>query len=222
MKHIFRKITEIIHNTLLLLKYGGIVVCVKQLLRFIYSTETQLGFALDLQEITPSSIEARIPYDLRLATDKDMDEVLQKAETEDKQSAQKLIFRNWLYKDGYRNCYVARSVDTGELGFIQTVIHPEENRNVGGTFRSWFPELKEDEILLEGAYTFEKYRGNRLHPAVLSDILRIYKEKGYNRMIAHIDKNNSSAIKGAERVGFKVFQEVPGRKILFFTQRKFS
>jgi len=63
--------------------------------------------------------------------------------------------------------------------------------------------------------------GNRLHPAILGDILEIYRGNDFKRIITHIEKDNVAAFKGADKVGFTPFEEVPELRILFLTRRKF-
>ncbi|MEO0248904.1 MAG: hypothetical protein ABIN58_05045, partial [candidate division WOR-3 bacterium] len=78
-------------------------------------------------------------------------------------------------------------------------------------------ELKRDEFLLEGAYAFKKFRGYRLCHAVASDLMDLYRQKGFRRMITYIKKDNIASIKASEKTGFKKFEEIPVTKILFFT-----
>ncbi len=211
-----------IYFTAVLLKMGGLKVFLKQLKHQIYSRSAQVSFTLDLQENEIPQIEAKIKYSLQIASKKDMDEIMQKAKSESKDMVQKLVYRRWIYEDGYRNCYIARTADTNELCFIQFIIYPQDDKIVNGRFRSWFPRLKEDETYLEGTYTFEKFRGNRLHPSVTADQLRICKAQGFKRVVAYTEKTNEASLKGAERAGFKPIGEVPERKILFFTRRQFN
>ena len=103
---------------------------------------------------------------------------------------------------------------------IAFIIYPEDDKTTGGKFRNWFPRLKEDEALLEGGYTFEKFRGNRLHPSVITDRFRICKDKGFRRVVAYIEKGNIASLKGYERAGFTQFEEIHHLRVLFFTRRK--
>jgi RimJ/RimL family protein N-acetyltransferase len=211
-----------LYFTAVLLKIGGLKVFLKQFLHQIYSNSSQVSFTLDLQDAEIPQVEAKIKYSLQIASKQDMDEIMQKAKSESKDMAQKLVYRRWLYEDGYRNCYIARTADTNEMCFIQFIIYPQDDKIVNGRFKSWFPKLKEDEAFLEGTYTFEKFRGNRLHPSVTTDQLKICKEQGFKRVVAYTEKKNEASLKGAERAGFKPIGEVPERKILFFTKRRFN
>jgi hypothetical protein len=222
MKTKLGKIAIRIRYATLLLRLAGIMVFFKLLLQQIYSRSVQIGFTMDLQKNNVPEVVAKLKYKLQLATQKDMDEILQLAKLENKDMAQKLIYRILLWEDGYRNCYIARTADTNEICFMQFTIFAEDAKTTKGGFKSWFPELKEGEALIEGAYTFEKFRGNRIHPAVTADQLKICKEKGVQRMVAHVNKNNTASLKGTERAGYVPFEEASNFKFMFITRRGFS
>jgi L-amino acid N-acyltransferase YncA len=218
----FKIIWEELYFAAELLRMGGPVVFLKQLIHQIYSRSAQVSFILDLQKSEIPQVEAKIKYSLQIASKEDMDEALRKAKSEGEDMVQKLIYRRWIYEDGYRNCYIARTADTNEMCFMQFIIYPEDEKIVQGRFKGWFPRLKQDEVYLEGTYTFKKFRGNRLHPSITTDQLKICKEKGYKRVVALTDKKNEASLKGAMRAGFVPVGEVPELRIMFLTLRKFN
>ena len=93
---------------------------------------------------------------------------------------------------------------------------------VSRDFRSRLPRLKADEILVENAFTFEKYRGNRIMPSVMVELSEVARKNGFKRMIVYVPQDNIASLKGCERSGFKKFEEIPELKLLFFTKRKHS
>ena len=112
-----------------------------------------------------------------------MKEVFQKIKTESKESAYELIQRKMFYDSGFHNCYVARTADTNELCHINWLLSSEDNNVRSRGFRSQLPRLKEDELLVENFFTFEKYRGNRLMASVIGQSLEMARSKGFKRMI---------------------------------------
>jgi RimJ/RimL family protein N-acetyltransferase len=208
------------HSSMMLMRFGGPGVFLKQLGRQFYSKSVHIGFELNLQEVDVPRIEAKIKYSMGLASEQDMDEVLEKAKTESNKSAKELVSRWWLYADGYHNCYVARTAETNDLCFMQSVIHQADDKVVSGQFRNWFPELKEDEAILEGAYTFEKYRGNGLGASVPNRLLNMWKEKGIKRVITYIEKDNIASFKVAGKAGFVRFEQVHKLRVLFLSRQK--
>jgi len=222
IKSIGKRARRLVHYGLLLARMQGFGLFWIQLKRQIYSRFTQVGFALDLQKTGVPIIEAGIKYTLKMASQEDMDELLEQAKAETDKMAHKLIFRKMLYEDGYRNCYIARTTDTNEICSLTFTIYSWDNQEAGGSFRDWFPGMKADEALLEGVYTFEKYRGNKLHLSVLTRQIQDCKEKGINTIKVYIEKNNRIPMKVVEKVGFRPVEEVHGTRFIFRTRTRFS
>jgi RimJ/RimL family protein N-acetyltransferase len=205
----------------LLLRVGGPIPVLLQLKRQLYSRGTFLGLEKYL-ELDGIRIPCGVEYTLSLASDDDMNEILERAKHESRQSAHELVQRKWFYDAGFRNCYVARAVDTGEPCYIQWMISLADGEVLARRFAKRFPKLEEHEVLLENAYTFEKYRGKRLMPSVELRLAEVAREKGFKRMITYVLDDNVASLKGCERAGFKVFEQVPVFKLLFFGGRKHS
>ena len=208
-----------VHYAIMLAKTGGLKIFACQLKRQIYSTTTLIGLKKDL-EANSVQVPCRSEYTLRPASDEDMLEVLRKSKSESKQSAHELLQRKWFYESGFRNCYVARTADTGELCYIQWLVSPEDNHVVKRGFRSRLPRLTEDECLLENAFTFERYRGNRIMSSAVAQLCEIARKRGFKQMIAYVSRYNVASLKACEEAGFKKFENVPELKLLFFTRRK--
>jgi hypothetical protein len=61
---------------------------------------------------------------------------------------------------GIPQCYVAIDTRNGEPCFFQWLMGPEQNKAIAALFGpGWFPPLRDDEALVENAYTVERYRG---------------------------------------------------------------
>ena len=206
---------------LLLLKLAGARVFFRQLRRQLCSIVTFIGLERNL-EADNVPLPARIEYTVRLATAKDMEDIFQRAKTESKESTHELLHRWWFYESGFHNCYVARTVTTGEICYIQWILSPDDGKVVSQMFRSKFPTLKKDDILLAKAYTFEKYRGNRLMPSVAVKSPEVARNDRFKRMIAYVDQNNIASLKALERAGFRKFEEMHELRLFFYTTRKYK
>ena len=207
--------------SIVLLKVGGLECFFQQLRRQIYSRDTYIGWEADLDtDFIP--VPRRLKYTVRLATEEDMEEVLQQSKSEGKQSTYELLQRKLFYESGFRNCYGARTADAGELCYMEWVIYPEDDNTASQAYRSRFPKLKENEILLENAYTFKKYRGNWLDASVTTEVLEMVRQNGFKRVILYVQQDNIASMKSQERQGFRRFEEVPELRRFFFTRRKHS
>jgi GNAT superfamily N-acetyltransferase len=167
-------------------------------------------------------IPCEVRYSLQLASDKDMQEMIEMARAEGKESAYELIGRKLFYDSGFRDCYVARSADTNELCFIQWMISPQVCQGLYRDFGNMLPRLESTDLWMENSYTFKKYRGKKLYPAVLVDLAHIARDKGFKRILTYVREDNIASIKGCERAGFQVFGRGTEVKFLFSTRRKYQ
>ena len=204
-----------------LLRVGAVKVFLDQLRCQIYKKDVQIGFVRNLDDnYNRDQIQCPIEYKLREASREDMDEAFRRVKTESKESAQLLLNRRWLYECGCGKWFVARMADTNELCFFQCVISPADNKMLNQGFKNWYPELKEGEMIMEAAYTFEKFRGTKVARSILFDLLDIYRNQGFKRMILYIDKDFEYLLEKSESTGFTKFEEVTLTRTMFFSKRK--
>jgi RimJ/RimL family protein N-acetyltransferase len=203
----------------LLLKIGGIRAFFTQLRRQIYSRDILFGLEknLDANDVRVSS---SLPCSWQKASEKDMEELLARAKAESKESIHELIERKWFYESGFRDCYVARTADTGELCFGAWLISANDSNLVNRGFKGRLPHLEEGELLLENCYTFEKYRGNSIMPSVLVELWELARSRGFKRLITYVRQDNVASMRAFEKLELRKFEEIPELKFLFFTRRK--
>ena len=205
----------------IILFYGGPIPFLRHLKAQIYERSIFLGLEKDLGSDS-IVVPCDIPYYLAAATAEDIEELAEAAKAEGKESAYELLGRQWYYESGFRDCYLARSQETDELCFIQYMIPAANYELIDSSFRNRLPNIREDEVWLENSYTFRKYRGKRVMSSILIELASIARRKGFRRMVTYIKEDNIASIKGCERAGFKVFERVPERKLLFLTSRKYN
>jgi hypothetical protein len=198
-------------------EFGGIDYLFKEISRRIYRKENFIGLEKDL--MTPDvKVESQIPYVLKPATQKDMEEIFRKIKSESKESIFELIQREWFYETGFHNCYIARTIDNNDICYMQWMVSLTDQNAETSHFRSSFFRLREQEIQLEHAYTFEKYRGNRIMPSVMIKLFQIARSQSYKRVITYVMANNIGSLKGCYLAGFKNFEEIRRIKFPFSTQ----
>lgn len=208
-----------VYYGILLIKHGGLTIFWHRLKRQIYSKTIFWGLERNLQT-NSVHVPCRIEYSLRSASEEDMEEVLQKSKSGSQESVYELIQRKWFYESGFHDCYVARTADSNELCYIQWLVSSADDHVVSRGFRSRLPRLREDEVLIENAFTFEKYRGKRIMPSVIVELCEMARRKGFKRMLAYVAEDNIASLKGFERVGFNKFEEIREIRFLFLTKRK--
>jgi len=205
------------HYTLLAVKFGGLSYLLAEFRRRLYRRETFIGLARNLEE-PDSEVTCRIPYSLHLASGSDIQEMVDLLQFEGKDSIFDLLQRKWFYDSGFRNCYVARTLEGNQICYVQWTISTQDSNAGSSDFSASFPRLKDHEMQLEHAYTFKAFRGFNLMPAVMNDLFRIAREKGYPRVITYVQAENVASQKGCFKVGFQVFELVHRRKLFLFNR----
>lgn len=201
----------------LLLKIGGARVFFIQLTRQIYSRDTLLGLEKTL-DTNGVRVESRLPYVLKKASLKDINELAARAKTESAPSAHELLERKWFFENGFTDCYIARSIDTGEPCGIAWLVSPDDNIMTRG-FESRLPALKKGEVLLENCYTFEKYRGRGIMPAIVHELQETARNNGFQRMLTYVRRDNAASLQVFKKLKFSKFEEVSELKLFFRTRR---
>ena len=213
-----KRVFKAMRYAALLLKLGGPKAFLFQLRRQIYSRDILFGLETN-SDTDKVAVTSRLQYSLAPASEKDIEEVVLKAETESEESAHELIQRKWFYECGFHECYMARTADTRDPCFLAWIISSKDSSVVNQGFKSRLPSLQEDELLLENCYTFEQYRGNGIMPSALSELWETAISKGFKRMITYVRQDNKASLRAFEKLGFRKFDEIRERKLLFFTKR---
>jgi GNAT superfamily N-acetyltransferase len=181
-------------------------------------TFVELQMNLDTENVP---VTCEVKYSLQIASEKDMQEMLEMAGSEGRDSAYELIGRKLFYDSGFRDCYVARSVDTNELCFVEWMISQKDCQRLYRDFGNMLPRLERWDVWAENSYTFKKYRGKKVYPSVLVELADIARNKGFKRMLTYVRGDNIASMKGCEKAGFQVFGRVTEVKLLFSTRRKY-
>lgn len=210
-----------LYFALLILRYGGAALFLRHLKCQIYDSAIFLGLEKDLNvECIP--VPCQVDYSLHVASEEDVWEMQLRAKSEGGESVYELIGRKWYYDSGFRDCYIARVNGTNELCFVQFMMSLADYDSIDQSYKSILPRLKEDEVWLENSYTFKKYRGKKVMSSVLVDLEKIAQDRGFRRMVTYIREDNIASIKGCERAGFTIFEQIPETKLLFSTSRKYN
>lgn len=106
-----------------------------------------------------------------------------------------------LVKENIPTCYIAENKDQIPV-FRQWVFKHDQNDRIQNFFGGIFPRLSNDEALLEGGFTHEHFRGQRIMSKGILNILNLPEHKDIRRFITFVDVTNIPSIKGLQRAGF--------------------
>ena len=87
--------------------------------------------------------------------------------------------------------------------FIQWLITPGSNAFIGSYFNGYFPRLAEDEVMVEGVFIPEHYRGKRIMAAAMSRLARKGAELGARFATTYTQSTDLPTINGCLAAGFR-------------------
>jgi GNAT superfamily N-acetyltransferase len=101
-------------------------------------------------------------------------------------------------------CYVAAN-DRDQPCYVQWLIGPSENKKLRDLFDDRFPMLQSDEMLLEGAFTLEAWRGKGIMAAAMAEIAAKAADHGARWVITFVAEENIPSLKGCKKAGFEPY-----------------
>ena len=101
-------------------------------------------------------------------------------------------------------CYLAVTA-AGEICYMQWLVEPSDLDRFRPFFDGELNNLRKDEVLLEFAYTFEQFRGQKIMPAAMALIAEKGLLSGARYAVTYVQKDNIAALKGCAAAGFSPY-----------------
>jgi GNAT superfamily N-acetyltransferase len=136
---------------------------------------------------------AKQPIEIRPVRDSDIPEILRARPG-----------RLLLLRANIPTCYVAVTA-SGAIAYMQWLIARGELERFKPFFDGALEELGEDEVLLEFAYTFEGFRGQKIMGAAMAAIAEKGRLSGARGAVTYVQTANAPALKGCAAAGFFPF-----------------
>jgi hypothetical protein len=160
----------------------------------------------------------RMQFTMSKVDDGDWDEILRQAHCEDTDSRREIFARALFFRNGFKNCYALRS-KTGFLAHIQWLVLPEENDVISAHYRRLFLPLGRSEIMIENAFTFQRFRGLGLFAYATRHLLNLGRQQGYKLASTYVRSEKIASLNELIRLGFSFKRVVREYKFLGFTLR---
>ena len=165
----------------------------------LWYTKRFFGLTASLPPLTPRpakiDIEMR-PEDAR--TFQGFEDELQVATGSD---YVQVLLRRSLGRDGPGELYVARSAE-GRPIYAQWLIRPGDRDALYKHSPGRYAELGDDEVLVEGAYTFLAFRRLGAMRHAMGQLLRVAADEGMTRAYTYVEIHNIPSLRGCSEVGF--------------------
>lgn len=160
-----------------------------------------LGLRADLQvlpEVRPAAISVTmLPEPIESFAG--FEEELRRAGGRD---SVELLFRIQSCSSGVTTLYVARAED-GEPAYAQWLVRPSEQRALHEHAPRSYSVLADDEVLLEGAYTFGAFRRLGLMADGMAQLLRYARDEGFRTARTYVTTTNVASLRGCAACGFE-------------------
>jgi GNAT superfamily N-acetyltransferase len=118
-------------------------------------------------------------------------------------------------------CYVAVTAD-GQPCYVQWLIGPRENDKIRQIFGDRFPPLAAGEMLLEGAFTLEAWRGKGIMASAMAKIAERALPAGARWGVTFVGAGNIPSLKGCKKAGFEPYLERTDTVRLFRHKSRFA
>lgn len=165
----------------------------------LYASSLRYGLRRDLTQplVRPS---AKIPLAVRPLIKADLESLLFIDEGDTREEKLEVARRRAFAAKRAQGCFVAVDQRTDTPCYMQWLFSPADNsfvRRMGG-----FPELQQDEALLENAYTPAKFRGLGIMSAAMALIAERGADVGARYVLTFVGLDNVASLKGCQRAGF--------------------
>jgi hypothetical protein len=102
---------------------------------------------------------------------------------------------------GVRTLHVATAPD-GSPAYSQWLVRPREQHLIDAHFPGSYTRLEPGEVLLEGAYTFSRFRGMSLMADGMWQLLAKARDGGAESALTYVATDNVPSLRGCAGVGF--------------------
>ncbi len=109
-----------------------------------------------------------------------------------------------ILKANIPTCYLGITA-SGEISYMQWLIGQVDLDRFRPFFDGELRNLRKDEVLLEFAYTFEQFRGQKIMPAAMAAIAEKGLLSGARYAVTYVQKDNVAALKGCAAAGFSPY-----------------
>jgi hypothetical protein len=167
----------------------------------IWWTKCFLGLSCELDalpDVRPAAFELRM-VPTPLSEFRGFEQELDSARGRD---YVELLLREQLREAGVETLFVG-AVD-GAPAYVQWLVRPSDQERIHLHSPGRYSKLAEDEVLLEGAYTFDAFRRMGAMADGMAQLLAVARSEGMRRAITYVTSDNIPSLRGCAAVGFDV------------------
>jgi hypothetical protein len=165
----------------------------------LWWTKLFLGLRCDLGNL-PDVRPAKIPLTMEPRSAREFHGFADELQGSHGNDYVELLLRVGLCNAGVQTLYVAES--DGRPAYAQWLIRHRDQELIHVHAPGRYEQLAEDEVLLEGAYTFTAFRRMGAMGDGMAQLLRIAQAEGASSAITYVGAENVASLRGCANVGF--------------------
>jgi len=201
--------TDNIQRFLLVVRSGKFAKLTRELVKRVFSNSESYLLRRDLT--VPFQAPApKQPIEVRPISDADIPAILAARPG-----------RLLILKANIPTCYLGIT-GSGQISYMQWLIGQADLERFRPFFDGELRNLRKDEVLLEFAYTFEQFRGQKIMPAAMAAIAEKGLLSGARYAVTYVQKDNIAALKGCAAAGFSPYMIRNERWRIFSFKESFS
>ena len=184
--------TDNVERFLIVVRSGKFAKLARELVKRVLSNSESYLLRRDLT-VPFHAAAAKQPIEVRPIRDSDIPAILSARPG-----------RLLILKANIPTCYLGIAA-SGEISYMQWLIGQSDLERFTPFFDGELRNLRKDEVLLEFAYTFEKFRGQKIMPAAMAAIAEKGLLSGARYAVTYVQRDNIAALKGCAAAGFSPY-----------------
>lgn len=187
------------------------------LLNRLYSVTYYLVIKINLKFLTEFPLKRTPPGELSLLTSDDLIFIKQNIKSYGQSDRKEILARIQFYEQGFRHCYIVKV--NNKIAYLQWLIYASENHLIRKYYPKIFFPVKENQVIIENAYTFPEFRGMGYLPYVSRLLLKKAQDKDCYSAIGYIKIHKIASLNEFYQMGFKTIRLLKEIKLIGFKHR---
>jgi GNAT superfamily N-acetyltransferase len=180
-------------TVLLMLRRGEQTEILTELANRLYSNDASLILRRNLVRPLVPQPRAKIPFQIRPIEHSDFAQIIA-------ERPRRLL----ALRANIPTCYVATTTD-GSICYMQWLISADQQDRLRPYFKGELAHYESETVLLEFAYTFERFRAQGIMAAVMAEIAEQGLLLGARWAITYVKHDNVASLKGCSKAGFRPY-----------------
>jgi len=170
--------------------------------RLLWSRSLSFGLLVDFEEPLKRPPPARIPVIMQVYDPGSFTGFKEELSRASGANSVELFGRQEYCDGGVRSLYVSVDESGGPI-YAQWLVRRDDQEALHNIKGDLFPQLGEDEGLLEGAYTFVSARGQGAMTDGMAQLLAAARDAGDRKVYTYVAEGNIPSLRGCANVGFE-------------------